>query len=56
MSTQPKQHSDPLDALSAIIVEMAQTIEVQKHRIADLSRRVFGKNSERRSGEAQSEV
>ncbi len=55
MSTQPKQHSNPLDALSAIIVEMAQTIEVQQYRIADLSRRVFGKKSERRSGESQSE-
>ena len=51
---QPSEMKLPEDpeALKALVLEMSEVIAAQKHRIADLSRRLFGRMSERRTGDA----
>jgi transposase len=51
MPTQPNNPAPTIESLQQKIAVMADTIERQKFRILDLSKRLFGKKSERRSGE-----
>ncbi|MCP4191783.1 MAG: IS66 family transposase [Planctomycetaceae bacterium] len=51
MTSTPNNQPPTIESLQQKIAEMSNTIERQKFRILDLSRRLFGKKSERRVGE-----